>query len=246
MKLITKAQVQELATYTAIEKEDKHELVAKLSRGTYDAYKNAQSVLGSERDASVTTYKQFLELKELVWEALMHIYAGCYMNQEQQNGEALAFVRYGKKMLPQVEKSSNVYQKNNSTKDVTKEQYNFVVFCANRFDEKYTKENTMVYHSKVPDQVPELPVEAQSIGKAVAFEYPKAHQLWTADVYDKFNLPQAPPQENKQAPAFKPLMPTEKVENEKKRERESPSDLEENVRKSTRYDSGGVSLCSIM
>jgi hypothetical protein len=255
MRQIVKAEVQELGTYSAIEKDDKHELVAKLSRGTYEAYKVPFNAISSEKDASAMQYKQFLELKNVTWEALANVYGGVYFNHDQRNGEALALVRHAKKSVQQVEKVCTQYQKNNkSQKDVAKEQHDFLVYCCNRFDEKFGKENSMVYHHKIPDQVPDLPLPAQTIGKPTPFEFPKAHELWTGDVYASFNLADVALVGNEQVPVNMPRMepttqqvainPVEEKET-KKREREE-DDMEENRKKSTRYDSGGVSLCIIL
>jgi hypothetical protein len=249
MTMLIKAQLQEVGTYTAIEKEDKHELVAKLSRGTSDAYQTAFKSISGEKDNTSFIYKQFLDLKNNMWMILCHMYAGVYSNYIEDNGNAVVLVNHAKSLLTKTEKAQSQYQ--NMRKDANREQYDFIVGQCNRFSEKFTRENSMVYHHKVPDKVNDLPLPAQMIGKAVQFEFPAAHQLWTSENYAAFNLPLA---KTVQVSQLVPISEStssyqngEEIKKEEttKREREEIENVEENVKKSTRYDSGGVSLCII-
>lgn len=260
MRQITKAEVQELAVYTALEKEDKYELVAKLSRSSWEGYKVAFGKAQSEKDASAFQYKLFLELKILTWEAFTNLFAGVYCNKvQEQNSDAMAFVRKAKELLPQLEKVNTQFQKHNKNqRDVAKEQYNFLVSNCNRYDDKFTNENKLLHRQKVPTEVKDLPVQSQSIGTATPFEYPTIQQLWNAEAYAAFNLAEAKVTRQQEVPiaepypviTSEPMQPRQATDHEeqienKKRSRDD-EDLEENRKKSTRYDSGGVSLCIIL
>ncbi|KAL0488974.1 hypothetical protein AKO1_013462 [Acrasis kona] len=251
MLQIIKSQVQEMGFYAAMEKEDKQELVAKISRGAYESYLQCQSLI-SNADATVAPYSSFVDFKCSVWEVFCKVYSAVYCNKNEENGVAVSLVRSAKSSVPSViQKSKSLYKYKVTEDSLINVQRDSLVSACDRFDAKFTKENSIVFHQQVPDNIKELPVDPITMGTPTPFTFPKPHAMWTPEVYSSFNISEYLSNTVQQQDIVMKEQPVvshnDPVVQDKKRERspEIEEEAPQQKKKSARYDSGGISLCVI-
>jgi hypothetical protein len=186
--------------------------------------------------------------KAACFEALTYLYTGYSLNKKDKNGEAIKCVQHAKTFIDECKKYSSNYSKGISSK--SKESLNTQLKWLSSFqsilEDKFLKQNQMVYHDKIPENVPE-PLPAQSIGEPKLFEMPKAHELWTQQTYDKFVVEEVPsphsqvssPQQVSQASS--PQVSDQTNKQEPQSEKEKPA-----KKKKKKGDGLGLSLCTVL
>ena len=186
---ITRAQAQELAIRIALEKElTSLESIAKLSMFVHEKYKEAMKYVKSEEPK----LKVHLLLKVSFYNILSHVYSAFDYNKNDENGKAMKLMEEASKLF---ENSKSIYKEYSKMlftqfdKASLENEYKLVESEIKRFSEKYSRENSLVYHQSMPSEVPDL-LPAKEVGAVKEFEIPEPHEIWkdAEAVYKKFEL----------------------------------------------------------
>ncbi|KAL9655104.1 hypothetical protein ABK040_008885 [Willaertia magna] len=191
MQMISKAQAQEIGIFLLLDKGIENiESIGKLSRFVYKKYIKSIRFIKNEKECKVKAYLLF---KIKYYDVMSHMYSAIYYNKKDENGMAIRLVDEALKKFESITKilvkELLKYVFESQEKELIEKQVSFLNSELKRYQEKYAKENSFVYHQTVPESVPELLV-SKDILKIQSFAFPEPHEGWRNPntVYKKFEL----------------------------------------------------------
>lgn len=174
LKSICLALAEESLCFMCLENDEKHESMAKVMRDAWSKYDAMAKDVEMFPDLSL-----FVQFKRDWCEMLSILFSSIYYNKKDENGNCLALLAYLKKQSIRLKESSLKYKKVSEEMKWFNEKLEYYTI-------KYQKQNDLVYHHKIPDQLPDI-LSAKKFGKIKPFSMVPISSDWTSDVYNKFN-----------------------------------------------------------
>lgn len=244
LKLICQSQSEEFVISMCYEKDDKHERMAQVAR---DAMKNYQKIASLIKSIDVlNSFKCYVNYKASYCEMLSLLFSGIFYNKSDENGKAIAMVKHCKSKIDEHKKVTKCYLAELTDKKDVEYQLEWLTATIDRYLSKFNKENDLVYHQKVPDQVPE-PCDEKAFGKIEKFQLMPVSEEWKKEIFDgfKFNdsfLPSNSSTLGSSDNSSKLIQPNSSGETDEKTEGKTDG---EGV-KTKEDDIGGCSLCVLL
>lgn len=190
------AEAQEVTVARAIELKHAPSLISALANETAKLFQSALISLQSIDHTFFQKWKKYLEVKYFIYLAYAYTYMGESLLAQDIGGKA---VRSLKEAHTSFEKAETLCKEYSAAKgpghSAKPEKHLFfrkLGPLVTRVLEKAERENGFIYHEKVPELAPELELKATyGLVKPEEFSLPSMHALWTADVYNSFDLSQA-------------------------------------------------------
>ncbi|ULT86366.1 hypothetical protein L5515_006040 [Caenorhabditis briggsae] len=194
--LTATAEAQEVIVARAIEMKHDDGLISSLSAVTASIFSKAEQSLNNLPDDQFARWRRYLQLKHHFYLAYAYAFLGQKQLSEDKCGEAVRACKQGKAEYEIAKEMAAMYATATGPGTRIKpEQHLFfrrIEPLLNRHLEKAERENGFIYHQKVPDEIPQLDVEATyGLAKLDSFKYPPPAEMWNTAVYSAFDLTKA-------------------------------------------------------
>ncbi|XP_022096683.1 BRO1 domain-containing protein BROX-like [Acanthaster planci] len=186
-----KAEAQEVTLARAIELKHTPSLVAALAIETSKLFASADDALKSLDEKLVMKWRKYFQFKSVFYESYAHCYNGNTLLAKDKGGQAVRSLKEGMALFHKAEDLAKEYAKTKGPGVVAKpQQHPFFLRLGpivHRILEKTERENGMIYHEKVPEEVPEIESKMKfGLANPVEYEVPSKNPEWTAAVYKGF------------------------------------------------------------
>ncbi|XP_071788153.1 BRO1 domain-containing protein BROX-like [Asterias amurensis] len=187
------AEAQEVTLARAIELKHSNSLISALASETSKLFAKADESLKSLEEKLVVKWRKYLQFKCMFYMSYAHCYNGNYLLTKDKGGEAVRSLKESFSLFQKSELLAKEYAKAKGPGTVAKpEQHPFFLRLGpivHRILEKTERENSMIYHEKVPEELPEInSKETFGLASPLDFELPAKSTEWTAAVYNGFTV----------------------------------------------------------
>lgn len=234
LKLLCVSLAEEYVVGMCYEKDDKHERMAQVSRDAMNNYQKIASMIKSMD--LLNSFKCFINYKASHCEMISFLFSAIFYNKTDENGKAIAMMKHCKSKYDEHKKVAKTYLAEITEKKDVEYQLEWLSASIDRYLSKFNKDNDLVYHQKVPDQVPE-PCKEKSFGKIEKFQLPPVSDDWKKEKFEEFKLSDSVLSSNNSSSEEKSKLIQPNGEGEEKDTKEEKEKKEDDI--------GGCSLCTL-
>ncbi|XP_038075599.1 BRO1 domain-containing protein BROX-like isoform X2 [Patiria miniata] len=186
-----KAEAQEVTLARAIELKHTTSLIAALSLETSRLFTTADDAIKSLDEKLVMKWRKYFQFKSVFYQSYAHCYNGNALLAKDKGGEAVRSLKESMALFQKADSLAKEYAKTKGPGVVAKpQQHPFFLRLGpivHRILEKTERENGMIYHEKVPEELPEIDSKMKfGLANPVEYEVPVRTPEWSAVVYNGF------------------------------------------------------------
>uniref|UniRef100_A0A7E4V6Q0 BRO1 domain-containing protein n=1 Tax=Panagrellus redivivus TaxID=6233 RepID=A0A7E4V6Q0_PANRE len=178
------AEAQEVTIARAIELKHAPSLISKLSTETAKLYEDSDKLIEKFNPVLFDRWRSYFQLKHKFYLAYAYAYLGEALLAEDKCGLAVRCCKEGIKCYDEATAACTRYSKSSGPGFLAKPEshlfFRRIQPLLERNLDKANRENSLIYHDRVPDEVPPLDQNASfGLATPLAFEYPPPNDTWT-------------------------------------------------------------------
>ncbi|RNA06800.1 BRO1 domain-containing BROX, partial [Brachionus plicatilis] len=189
----SKAEAQEITIARAIELKHSPSLISSIAYSTSILFQTAADALMNLEKVVTEKWQKYLLLKCRFYKSQAFCYFGQDLLAQDKCGEAIKCLEHSLKIYQETEQICKDYA---STKgpgtQAVPERHEFFKNLHKtilRVSEKCERENGMIYHQKVPLEVPALESKSMhGLAEPEEYDFSNPHELWTPSSYNSFDI----------------------------------------------------------
>lgn len=190
------AEAQEVTVARAIELNHNPGLISALANETSKMFQQSDDSLVSQDPVTFDKWRKYLQLKSQFYLGYAYCYLGKGFLADDKCGEAIKSVKEGHKYMEAAEKLCIEYGRSKGI-GVSARPASHMFFRQLKLKLKLVldqceRENSMIYHQRVPEEVPQLELKATyGLAKPEEFQWPKPSEMWNSKNYESFKISKA-------------------------------------------------------
>ncbi|KAI6188322.1 BRO1 domain-containing protein [Aphelenchoides besseyi] len=184
------AEAQEVTIARAIELKHSPKLISNLANETANLYAKCDKFLENFDASNVEKWRKYFQLKSKFYQSYAFSYLCEHLLTEDKCGQAIRACTEGNRCYKESSDLCSLYAKAQGPGFIAKPEchlfFRRIGPILNRHMEKAQRENSFIYHEKVPDECPALEGETEyGLAKPIDFNYPTKSDLWDLPTYQE-------------------------------------------------------------